>query len=153
MSTATQRPFEPARVRSYKLLEARPTSALIETTAVVGRVLLIVLFLVSGMAKVSDYSATLHYMADRGVPGYLLPPAIALELLGALCIVFGWKVRLTAVLLAGYTLLAGLLFHLNFTSQIEFVLLLKDVSIAGGFLLLAANGAGLYSIDAREPAR
>jgi putative oxidoreductase len=68
---------------------------------------------------------------------------------GAIAIIIGWKTRITAVLLAGFTLLAGVLFHNNFADQIQMIMFLKNVAISGGFLLLAANGAGAFSFDRR----
>src|SRR4051812_45313709 len=73
MSTASHRSYRTANASSYKLLEARPTSSLIEATSVLGRVLLMVLFVMSGIAKLGDYPGTLHSMAEHGVPGFLLP--------------------------------------------------------------------------------
>jgi putative oxidoreductase len=67
--------------------------------------------------------------------------------LGATAIILGWQTRITAFLLAGYTLLAALVFHINFADQIEMIMFLKNVSIAGGFLLLVVHGAGPLSLD------
>jgi putative oxidoreductase len=93
-------------------------------------------------------------MSYHGVPSGLLPVVIAVEVLGSVAIMLGWKTRIAAFLLAGYTLLAALIFHLNFSDQIETITFLKDVAIAGGLLLLVAHGAGLLSIDQRvETAR
>jgi putative oxidoreductase len=83
------------------------------------------------------------------VPAALLPVVIATEILGALAIILGWQTRVAALLLAGYSLLAALIFHANFANQIEMIMFLKNVSIAGGFLLLVANGAGRLSLDHR----
>jgi putative oxidoreductase len=81
------------------------------------------------------------------VPGALLPLVVATELLGALAIVLGWKTRVVAFLLGGFSLLSALIFHNNFGDQTQMIMFLKNVSIAGGFLLLVANGAGPLSID------
>ena len=89
------------------------------------------------------------YMAAAGVPGALLPIAIAVELLLPLALILGWHSRLTAVLLVGYSIVAALAFHHNFADPAEAVMFLKDIAIAGGLLLLAANGAGRCSLDAR----
>jgi putative oxidoreductase len=88
-------------------------------------------------------------MAAVGVPGGLLPAVIALEVVGAIAIIVGWKTRITAVLLAGFTMLAAVLFHSNFADQVQMIMFLKNVAIAGGFLLLAANGPGALSLDRR----
>jgi putative oxidoreductase len=114
-----------------------------------GRILLGAIFLISGLGKIGAYAGTAGYIASVGVPGALLPAVIALEVLGAIAIIIGWRTRITAVLLAGFTLLAGVLFHSNFGDQIQMIMFLKNVAIAGGFLLLAANGAGALSLDRR----
>lgn len=116
----------------------------------IGRAFLSVLFLLSGVGKIGAYAATAAYMSSVGVPSVLLPVVIASEVLGALAIIFGWHTRIAALLLAGYSLLAALIFHANFADQIEMIMFLKNVSIAGGFLLLAANGAGRLSLDRRR---
>lgn len=114
-----------------------------------GRVLLATLFLITGLGKIGAYTATAGYMASVGLPSALLPVVIATEILGAIAIIVGWKTRITAFLLAGFTLLSTLIFHNNFGDQVQFVMFLKNVSIAGGFLLLVANGAGPLSLDRR----
>ena len=122
----------------------------IETIAeITGRILLASLFLLSGLGKLGAYSGTAAFMSSFGVPGALLPVVVATEILGALAIVIGWKTRVVAFLLAGFSLLSALIFHNNFADQIQMIMFLKNVSIAGGFLLLVANGAGPLSIDRR----
>lgn len=115
-----------------------------------GRILLAAMFLLAGLNKITGYAGTVGYMESVGVPGALLPGVIALEVLGALAIIVGFQTRLVALALAGFTLAAALLFHANFADQIQMILFLKNVSIAGAFLLLAANGAGSLSLDARR---
>jgi putative oxidoreductase len=114
-----------------------------------GRVLLASLFLLSGVGKIGAYSATAGYMASVGVPGALLPLVIAVEVLGSVAIIIGWQTRIVAFLLAGFSLVSALLFHTNFADQTQMVMFLKNVSIAGGFLLLVAHGAGRLSLDRR----
>ena len=114
-----------------------------------GRILLVVLFLLSGIGKLGAYSATAAYMTSAGVPGALLPAVIVIELVGALAIILGWKTRIVAALLAGFSVLTALTFHNNFADQIQMIMFLKNISIAGGFLLLVANGAGPLSLDRR----
>jgi len=126
-----------------------PLSAVKNATELAGRSLLSVLFLLSGVGKIGAYAATGAYMSSVGVPSVLLPVVIATEVLGATAIVLGWQTRVSALLLAGYSLLAALIFHTNFADQIEMIMFLKNVSIAGGFLLLVANGAGPLSLDRR----
>jgi putative oxidoreductase len=118
-------------------------------TELAGRILLATLFLVSGFGKIEQYSATAGYMESMGVPGALLPLVIGLETLGAAAIMLGWKTRLVALLLAAFTLLSAVIFHGNISDPGQLVHFLKNLSIAGAFLLLMANGAGPLSIDRR----
>jgi putative oxidoreductase len=115
-----------------------------------GRVLLATLFLLAGVQKIGGYEGTLAYMAAQGVPGFTLPIVIALEVLGALAIIVGWHTRLIAFLLAGFSLVSAVLFHFQPDDATQMTMLLKNVSIAGAFLLLVAHGAGPYSLDERR---
>lgn len=117
-----------------------------------GRVLLSTLFVLSGLSKITAYTATAGYMAAAGVPGALLSLVIATELGGGIAILAGWHTRTAAFLLAGFTLLAGLLFHANFGDQIQMIMFMKNLSITGALLMLAAQGPGRYSLDARKAA-
>ena len=138
-----------ARGMSTRASQESPTSTVKNVSELAGRILLSVLFLLSGVGKIGAYGGTAAYMSSAGVPGVLLPVVIATEVLGAIAIILGWQTRVAALLLAGYSLLAAVIFHTNFADQIEMIMFLKNVSIAGGFLLLAANGAGPLSLDRR----
>jgi len=116
---------------------------------IAGRFLLGLLFLLSGLGKLGAYGATAAYMSAAGVPGALLPAVIATEVFGALAIVLGWKTRVAALLLAGFSLLTAVTFHNNLADQTQMIMFFKNLSIAGGFLLLVANGAGPLSLDRR----
>jgi putative oxidoreductase len=115
-----------------------------------GRILLSTLFLLSGLGKIGAYAGTAAYMSSVGVPAALLPVVIAFEVIGALAIVVGWQTRVAALLLAGFSLVTALIFHNNFGDQLQMIMFLKNVSIAGGFLLLVGNGAGPLSLDRRR---
>jgi putative oxidoreductase len=138
-----------ARGMSDRASQESPTSTVKNASELTGRILLSVLFLLSGLGKIGAYAATAAYMSSVGVPGVLLPVVIATEVLGAIAIIIGWQTRVTALLLAGYSLLTALVFHTNFADQIEMIMFLKNVSIAGGLLLLVVNGAGPLSVDRR----
>jgi len=116
-----------------------------------GRILISALFLISGLGKIAGYAGTRAYMQAAGVPGALLPLVIALEVLGALAIIVGFQTRVVAALLAVFTIAAGALFHSGH-EQMQQIMLLKNIAIAGGFLLLLARGAGDWSLDARRAA-
>jgi putative oxidoreductase len=128
---------------------ARPNDGFRTAAELGGRVLLAAIFLASGLGKVAAYAATVAYMQASGVPGALLPLVIAAEILGSLAVILGWQTRIASFALAGFSLLAAALFHNNFADQIQMVMFLKNVAIAGGFLLLVANGPGRLSIDSR----
>jgi len=116
---------------------------------VAGRFFLALLFVLSGLGKLGAYTSTAAYMSATGVPGALLPAVIATELLGGLTIALGWKTRIVALLMAGFSLLTALIFHNHLADQTQMIMFFKNISIAGGFLLLAAHGAGPLSLDGR----
>jgi putative oxidoreductase len=116
----------------------------------VGRVLIATLFVLAGWGKISAYAGTQAYMQHAGVPGALLPLVILLELGGGLAIILGLYTRPVALLLAGFSIIAGVLFHGGSADQTQQIMLLKDIGLAGGFLFLVANGPGRLSIDARR---
>ncbi len=124
--------------------------ALCPYAGIAGRVLIAVLFVVSGLSKISHYEATENVMDAAGVPGILLPLVILLEAGGGLAVIVGWQTRIIAFLLAGFCLLTAILFHADWSEHIQFVQFMKDVSIAGGFLFLVANGPGLFALDNRK---
>ena len=118
----------------------------------IGRVLLAIMFVMAGFQKIGGYSGTQQYMEAFGVPGMLLPLVILLELGGGLAIIAGFMTRWVALAIAGFTLVAAVIFHNNFGDQIQAIMFMKNLSVAGGFLLLAAHGAGAWSLDAKREA-
>jgi putative oxidoreductase len=120
------------------------------TAELAGRFLMVLLFLLSGLGKLGAYGSTAAYMSATGVPSAILPAVIATEVFGALAIILGWKTRVVAFLLAVFSLLAAVAFHRNFADQTQMIMFLENLSIAGGFLLLVANGAGALSLDQRS---
>ena len=118
-----------------------------------GRLLLGQLFLLSGLYKLSSYAATAALMQSAGVPGSLLPLVIATEIGGGLAVILGWRTRIGALLLAGFTFIAGLLFHNNFADPTQQQMFMKNITIVGGLLVLMAQGAGPLSLDALRARR
>ncbi|AEB48253.1 MULTISPECIES: DoxX family protein [Aeromonas] len=114
-----------------------------------GRVLLALMFVMAGWSKIGGYAGTQGYMEAMGVPGFMLPLVILLELGGGLAVVLGLFTRSLSVLLAGFTLMAAFIFHYQPAEQMQMLMFMKNVSVAGGFLALAAAGAGAFSLDAR----
>ena len=106
----------------------------------IGRLLLAAVFILEGWGKLRGYDAAIVYMQRFGVPGYLLPGAIALELGGGLAIAIGWQTRFAALALAVFCVLAAVLFHVNFADRNQILHFEKDLAIAGGLLVLALVG-------------
>jgi putative oxidoreductase len=119
-------------------------------SAPTGRVFLALIFFMSGLNKIFAYAATQGYMEAMGVPGALLPLVIIAEVIGGLMVIVGFKTRIAAVGLAGFSIVSAILFHANFADQMQMGMFMKNVAIAGGFLLLFANGPGAYALDNRN---
>ena len=117
---------------------------------VLGRLGLAWIFVISGWGKIAAYAGSQQYMESAGVPGILLPLVIAIELGGGIAIALGLFTRWVALALAVFSIVAAILFHVpHMADQMQAVNVWKNVAIAGGFCILAAHGAGRYSIDAR----
>ena len=112
-----------------------------------GRILLGHIFLLAGINKISAYEGTVGYMEAMGVPGMLLPLVILLEIVGGLALIIGFKARWAAIALAGFTALAAILFHADFSDQTQMILFMKNWAITGGLLLVYVYGAGEISMD------
>ena len=115
--------------------------------ALLGRIGLSLIFIIAGWGKIAGYAATQQYMEAMGVPGALLPLVIALELGGGLAILMGAFTRWIALALAAFSLASAALFHANFGDAAQAINFWKNVAMAGGFLMLAAHGAGMLSLD------
>jgi putative oxidoreductase len=119
-----------------------------EAAALVGRLLISALFLHEAYAKLTAYSAAVAYSEAFGVPGQLLPLAIAVEVAGALMILVGFYTRIAALALAAFCVATALLFHVKLGVRNELLHFEKDLAIAGGLLILFAHGAGRWALDA-----
>ncbi len=119
-------------------------------SAPAGRFFLAMMFIMSGLNKIGAYANTQGYMEAMGVPGALLPLVIALEVIGGIAIVIGFQARLTALGLASFCILSAVLFHADFSDQMQMMSFMKNITIAGGFLMIVAHGAGAYSLDNRR---
>ena len=118
-----------------------------ELSAPIGRLFLSMIFIFSGFTKITGYAATQGYMESMGVPGMLLPLVIAVELFGGLAILFGFKARFVAILLVGFNIISALIFHQFWIDESQMNPFMKNIAMAGGFLMIFAHGAGAYSID------
>ena len=114
---------------------------------VLGRIFLSTIFLIEGINKIFNYESTIEYMENFNVPEYLAIPAIIVEILFPLLLIVGYQTKISALVLAIFTLAAALIFHTDFANQMQLTSFLKNFAIAGGFLIIFVNGAGKYSID------
>lgn len=104
-------------------------------------------FLFSGLGKLGDVAGFAGYMQSGGLPGFLAWPAILFEIALGLSILVGFKVRVAALAGAAFCLVSAALYHSNFADQTQMIMFLKNVSIAGGFLMIFAHGAGTLALD------
>ena len=111
------------------------------------RVLISVLFLISAYNKIFNIEGSMNWMSGYGVPGILIYPTILLEILLPVMIIIGYKVRIAAGLLSIFCLLTAFIFHFDFADQIQLILFLKNIGLAGGFLFVVVNGTKEWSLD------
>ena len=112
-----------------------------------GRILLSTLFLVEGIGKISIQEDVMMYMEDYGVPEILFVPATVLEILFPLLLIVGYKTKWAASIMALFTFTVAIIFHTNFNEGMQMVFFLKDIAIAGGFMIIVAYGPGKISLD------
>jgi len=113
----------------------------------IGRILISALFLLNGIFKITNYDGTIGWMESFGVPGMLIIPAIILEIVGPVLIIIGYKTKLAAMVLSLFCIATAVIFHNNFFDQMQFTSFLKNIALAGGFLLISVNGAKDFSLD------
>ena len=113
----------------------------------VGRILLSALFLIEGLGKISMQEDVIMYMEDYGVPGLLFLPATILEILFPLFLIVGYKTKWSASIMALFTLTVAIIFHTDFREGMQMMFFLKDIAIAGGFMIIIAYGPGKISLD------
>ena len=112
-----------------------------------GRIFLSALFLIEGLGKISMKEDVIMYMEDYGVPGILFIPAIILEILFPLLLIAGYKTRWVASIMALFTFAVAIIFHTDFSEGMQMILFLKDIAIAGGFMIIIVYGSGKISLD------
>ena len=111
------------------------------------RIFLSLLFLIEGIRKISVQDNVIMYMEDYGVPGILFIPSIILEILFPLLIIVGYKTKLAALVMTLFTFTVAIIFHTDFHEDMQMVFFLKDLAIAGGFMMIFVYGANKISID------
>ena len=113
----------------------------------VGRVFISLVFLLSGINKIGNYEGSVGWMESFGMPGIFLIPAIILEIVAPILIIIGYKVKIAAGLLSVFCIVTALIFHTDFSNQMQFVSFMKNIALAGGFLFLVINGAKDFSLE------
>ena len=113
----------------------------------IGRVFISGVFLLSGFSKIGNYDGTVGWMESFGLPGFLLIPAIILEILAPILIIIGYQTRIAAGALSLFCIATAIIFHTDFSDQMQFIAFMKNLALAGGFLFLVVNGARGYCLD------
>ncbi len=119
------------------------------TQLLIARALLGLLFVVAGLGKLGDVSGFAGYMASGGVPAFLAWPVVLFEIIGGLALIVGVQTRIAAWALGAFCVVAGVLYHFEPANQMQMTQLLKNLGLAGGYLLLGMQGAGAWSVDAK----
>ena len=112
-----------------------------------GRVFISGVFLLSGFSKIGNYDGTVGWMESFGLPGFLLIPAILLEILAPILIIIGYQTKIAAGALSLFCITTAIIFHTDFSDQMQFIAFMKNLALAGGFLFLVVNGAKGYCLD------
>ncbi len=125
--------------------------------ALIGRILIALLFVPAGLSKFAGLSGTAAYIASKGLPMPMLLAggAAVVEVAAGLTIAFGWRTRIAALALALFSLLASMIFHAYWSlpadqQMMQQLLFNKNLAVAGGLLVLTAFGPGALSLDARR---
>ena len=113
----------------------------------IGRIFLSALFLIEGFGKISMQEDVIMYMEDYGVPGILFVPATVLEVLFPLLLIVGYKTKWAASVMALFTFTVAIIFHTDFSEGMQMIFFLKDLAIAGGFMIILVYGPGKISLD------
>ena len=113
----------------------------------IGRILLSTLFLIEGLGKISMQEDVITYMEGYGGPGILFAPATVLEVLFPILLIVGYKTKWVASVMALFTFTVAIIFHTDFSQGMQMILFLKDIAIAGGFMIVVAHGPGKISLD------
>ncbi len=113
----------------------------------VARILISALFLLNGVFKMSNYDGTVGWMEGFGIPGILIIPAIILEIVGPILIIIGYKAKIAAGLLSLFCIATAVIFHNDFSDQMQLGSFLKNIALAGGFIFISINGTKDFSLD------
>ena len=109
------------------------------TLDLIGRIFISLVFLLSGINKINNYEGSIEWMESLGMPGIFLIPAIILEIGAPILIMVGYKVKISSALLSIFCIATAVIFHNDFSNQMQFVSFMKNIALAGGFLFLFVN--------------
>ena len=112
-----------------------------------GRILISALFLLNGVSKINNYDSTVDWIESFEVSGMIIIPAIILEIIGPILIIIGYKAKIAAGFLSLFCITTAIIFHNDFSDQMQFISFLKNIALAGGFLFIVANGTKDFSIE------
>ena len=113
----------------------------------IARISISILFLLNGIFKINNYEGTVGWMESFSLPGILIFPAIILEIVGPILIIIGYQTRIAAAALSLFCVATAIIFHNDFSDQMQLTAFLKNIALAGGFLFLVINGAKGYCLD------
>ena len=116
----------------------------------IGRIFISLIFLLSGYNKIFNYDGTVAWMEGFGMPGFLLWPAIILEIILPILVIIGYRTQISAILLATFCIATALIFHFDFANQAQTIAFMKNLGLAGGFLIIAAHGPKDWAIDRKK---
>ena len=116
----------------------------------IGRIFISLIFLLSGYNKIFNYRDTVTWMEGFGIPGFLLWPAIVLEIIFPVLVIIGYRTKISAILLSIFCIATALIFHFDFANQMQTIAFLKNLGLAGGFLIIAAHGPKDWAVDKKK---
>ena len=116
----------------------------------IGRLLISALFLISAYNKILSIDGSMSWMEGFGVPGFLIYPTIALEIILPLFVIIGYRARISAGILSVFCISTAFLFHYDFVDQMQTIAFLKNLGLAGGFLFIVVNGTKDWSVDKKK---
>ncbi len=112
-----------------------------------GRILISTLFLVNGLSKINNYENTIIWMESFNLPGFFLVPAIVLEIVAPIFVIIGYKTKVAAASISLFCLATAIIFHNDFSNQVQLTAFLKNIALSGGFIFLVVNGPKGFSLD------
>ena len=116
----------------------------------IGRLLISLLFLLSAYNKIFSLDGTMSWMEGFGIPGILLYPAIIIEIILPLFIIIGYQTRISASMLAIFCIVTAFISHFDFNDQMQTIAFLKNLGLAGGFLIITVNGPKDWAFDKKK---